>query len=470
MKAIFGKLAMQATKNLMAGAVAVGLAPGLAQAESLADAMVSAYKSSGLLEQQRALLRVEDEDVAIQVSALRPILSYTAAMGQTRTKFHNSVLPSSKNLNASLTLNASLQLFDFGKTDQSIAIARETVMAARDGLVGVEQTVLGNAVSAYLDVISSSESVALQQNSVRLITQELRAARDRFEVGEITQTDVSLAEARLAAARSSEAAAQGSLLVAREAYKAAVGHYPGRLSGLPTPPRIPSTVEQAKAQANVRHPDILAAKRQVTIAEMAIELAELNMLPTLDANASVTRAVRPSDQTQASASLTFSGPIYTGGRLSALYRQAVAQAEASRAGLMVTTQTVDQLVGNAWAQLVIATASLEATDRQIRASRVALRGAQEEAKLGARTTLDVLNAEQELLDAQASQIQARADQYSAVYGVLQTMGLLTAEHLNLGIATYDPSAYYNAVQDAPIRHVSPQGEKLDHILEELGKR
>ncbi|MGR3363856.1 MAG: TolC family outer membrane protein [Maritimibacter harenae] len=480
----------QALSGLARRGVGTALAAGFAlwtgavMAETLPDAMVSAYKNSGLLDQQRALLRAEDENVAVAVSGLRPMLNYSASVNAQRSANSPSspTTPAlSDSLSASLQLTASMLLYDFGATKTRIAIARENVMMARDSLVGAEQNVLLNAVNAYLDVISANENVALQANSVRLITQELRAARDRFEVGEITQTDVSLAEARLAAARSAEAAAQGSLMVAREAYKAAVGHYPGAVAPPPAPPRIPNTVEAAKAQARERHPDIKAAQRSVKVAEMAIELARKDMLPTLSANASATATANSrtvynptvtSNGTNGtlSAGVSLSGPIYTGGRLSALYRQARAQAEASRAALLLATQGIDQAVGNAWAQLSIATASLQATDRQIRASRVALRGAREEAELGARTTLDVLNAEQELLDALASQIQARSDQYAAIYGLLSAMGLLTADHLGLGIRTYDPEAYYNAVQGAPTRVVSPQGEKLDHILEVLGKQ
>mgnify|MGYP000026408361 CR=1 FL=1 len=479
-------------KQRVAGSLAamtVALSPLAAGAETLSDAMVSAYKTSGLLTQQRALLRAEDENVAVAVSALRPVISYSAQtnLGYSDPDLRRTSptgLPS-ETWSGTLALSAQLLLFDFGATDKRIEIARENVMMAREALVGVEQNVLLNAVTAYLNVLSANESVALQANSVRLITQELRAARDRFEVGEITQTDVSLAEARLAAARAAEASAQGNLMVAREAYKAATGHYPGRLSPPPAPPSIPSTVEAAKAQARGRHPDILASQRAVSISDMSVELSKLSTMPTLTANVTAqtgvstttTYAPAPVGTTTSnrnsagvSGGLTLSGPIYSGGRLSALYRQALAQAEASRAALLVTVQGIEQTVGNAWAQLSIASASLQATDRQIRASRVALRGAREEATLGARTTLDVLNAEQELLDALASQIQARSDQYAAIYNLLAAMGLLTAEHLRLGIATYDPSAYYNAVQNAPLRVVSPQGEKLEHILEALGKR
>ncbi|MEC7764329.1 MAG: TolC family outer membrane protein [Pseudomonadota bacterium] len=483
------KLTIKARVAAALATMTLAMAPVGAGAETLSDAMVSAYKTSGLLTQQRALLRAEDENVAIAVSALRPVLSYSAQANMSlsdpdlNTNTPNTSL--SDTWSGTLALSAQLLLFDFGATDKQIEIARENVMLARESLVGVEQNVLLNAVTAYLNVLSANESVALQANSVRLITQELRAARDRFEVGEITQTDVSLAEARLAAGRAAEAAAQGNLMVAREAYKAATGHYPGSLAPPPAPPSIPSTVEAAKAQARSRHPDILASQRAVSIADMSITLAKLNMMPSVSANVtaqtglSTTRTFAPApvgtqttnrNSAGLSGGVTLSGPIYSGGRLSALYRQSLAQAEASRAALLVTVQGIEQTVGNAWAQLSIASASLQATDRQIRASRVALRGAREEATLGARTTLDVLNAEQELLDALASQIQARSDQYAAIYSLLAAMGLLTADHLRLGIATYDPSAYSNAVQNAPLRVVSPQGEELEHILEALGKR
>lgn len=461
-------------KNWVSGsmlAMGLALAPVVASAETLADALVAAYKNSGLLEQQRALLRAEDENVAIAVSALRPVLSYSATAGRTINDpaLGTGGVALTDTWNASVSLSAQLLLFDFGQTDKRVEIARESVLMTREALVGVEQNVLLNAAIAYLDVVSATEAVALQNNSVRLITQELRAAQDRFDVGEITQTDVSLAQAALAAGRAAAAAAQGQLLVARESYKAAVGSYPGNLAPLPTPPRIPETVEAAKAQARLRHPDILSAQRAVTVSEKSVELSKLATLPTVQATTSVTRSALPGNTITGQAGVTLSGPIYSGGRLTALYRQAIAQSEASRAALLVTTQGVERQVGNAWAQLAVAGASLEATDQQIRASQVALRGAREEATLGARTTLDVLNAEQDLLDAQTTALQSRADRYAAVYSLLASMGLLTAQHLNLGIVTYDPSAYFNAVQDAPLRRVSPQGQKLDHILEALGK-
>ena len=439
--------------------------PQASVAETLTDALISAYRHSGLLDQNRALLRAADEDVAVSVAALRPSINYAISQ-----KWSNTQPMPGTSVSLSATLSASLLLYDFGRSELGIALAKENVMATREMLVGVEQNVLLRAVAAFLNVRSAAENSALQASNVRLITQELRAARDRFEVGEITQTDVSMAEARLAGAKAAEAAAAGSLLIAREEYKAATGHYPGTLQAPPTPPVTVKTLAEARALGRLRHPDMLAGQRNVTIAEMNVEMALLAMKPSLTANANATYSYNygDPDTSNTQLGLTLQGPIYQGGRMSAMYRKAQAMRDASRAALHVIGQGIDQNIGNAWAQLAIAAASREATARQIRASSVALRGAREEQSLGARTTLDVLNAEQSLLDARASAITAQSDQYLAVYQLLSAMGLLTAEHLNLGIATYDPEAYYNAVKSAPTYQVSPQGERLDAVIKALG--
>jgi len=459
----------------------LAFAPLAASAETLSDAMVSAYRSSGLLTQQRALLRAEDENVAVAVSRLRPVIDYVVSSRFSRSNQVTTPLPAPADgvanvFNASAELTMRFTLFNFGRTELQVDLARENVMLARDALVGVEQSVLLRAVQAFLGVRSSHETAMLQANNVRLITEELRAARDRFEVGEITQTDVSAAEAALALAKSNEAAARGQLMIAREEYRVATGHYP---NGLQVPPPSPITVRSlsgAKALARSRHPDILAQQRAVKVAELAVEIAHRGMLPSLDANGSAGRShskLRAPATTTNSNSLgvgiTLSGPIYQGGQLSALYRQAKAQAEAGRAALHIAVQGVEQSVANAWAQLAVAQASLQATDQQIRANRVALRGAREEATLGARTTLEVLAFEQDLLDAKAARISAQSNQYIAVYSLISSMGLLTADHLRLGIATYDPEAYFNAVKGAPIHDISPQGQKLDAIIETLGR-
>lgn len=483
-------------RRVCAGVAMAAAAAAPAGAETLADALILAYRNSNLLEQNRALLRAADEDVASAVAATRPAINFVLQTQYELSKLEQQqitqprpVLYTTTNrstLSASVSLTGEITLFDFGRNRAAIAAAKESVLATRQALVDVEQRVLLNAVQAYMNMIRATEIVALRQNNVRLITQELRAARDRFEVGEVTRTDVSLAEARLAAARAELAAAQGDLETARETYNVAVGQYPGALSRPPAPPMTARTESEAKAVAQRRHPQILQAQHEVQVAELNIARAEAAMKPrltgqlgvTLGANDQQQRVLRNGASTStgtigstisSSAGIQLSAPIYQGGALSAALRKAMAQRDASRSSLLQTTLTVGQNVGNAWAQVSVAQARLQASQRQVRAAQVAYEGFREEARLGARTTLDVLNAEQELLDARANRITAEIDQYVAIYTLLSAMGLLTVDHLDLGVVTYDPADYYNAVKDAPLREVSPQGERLDSVLRRLGK-
>jgi outer membrane protein len=300
---------------------------------------------------------------------------------------------------------------------------------------------------------------------VRLISQELQAAKDRFEVGEVTRTDVAIAEARLAAARSGLAAAQGDYKVARERYRAVVGDYPGNLAGLPPLPATARSMEEARMIALRGHPSILQAQRQVTVAGLGVEASKAATRPTVDLEAGITQDFG-NDARRDSMSLSFNQTLYAGGALSSAYRQALAQKEAAEAALLQTTITVGENVGIAWSALEVAAVSIQAGSLQVQAAQTAFDGVREEATLGARTTLDVLDAEQELLDARATKLQAEAQRYIGVYNLLSTMGLLTVEHLNLGVPTYDPALYYNAVKNAPI--TSPQGKKLQRILDKIG--
>ena len=446
----------------MIGLVAV---PG-ARAETLADALIAAYKNSNLLDQNRAVLRAADEDVAVAVSSLRPVVAYTVQSAWSRADVPGLVGTTVvEGLSTSLTLSAELTLFDFGRRKLGIEIARESVLATRQALIEVEQNVLLGAVRAYVDVRLAQEVVALRQSNLRLITQELRAAQDRFDVGEITKTDVSIAEARLAASRAALASAEGQLMIAREAYKASTGAYPGKLAPLPKAPALPRKMEEAQDVARATHPLILQAQHQVTVADLQVEAAKAERRPTIGAGA--TLRTNDEDEQSQSYGLTLSQTIYAGGRLSALQRKALAGKDAARAALQQTAVGVIQNVGVAWANLAVAAASIEASDLQIRAAQAAFDGVREEAAAGTRTTLDVLDAEQELLDARNARLEAEAQRYVAVYQVLATMGLLTVDHLQLGIPTYDPEAYFGAVEKAPSH--SAQGKKLDRILEKIGK-
>jgi len=449
---------------LMAAAAAFTFAMTPAvMAETLTDTLIKAYKNSGLLEQNRAVLRAADEDVAQAVSTLRPVINYYANASQNSYK----TLGGSNNGHTvgNIGISASLLLYDGGGSRLAIDGAKETVLATREALISVEQSVLLRAVTAYMNVRREIEFVALRQNNVRVIREQLRAAKDRFEVGEVTRTDVSLAESRLALARANLSAAEGNLARSREEYRAAVGTYPKSLQAAPKVPATARSLESARSIAYTTHPAMKKVQHDIAAAEIAVLRAETLMRPKLSMTGRVNMNHNQTDTS--SLGLELSGPIYQGGMLSSVYRQAMARRDSVRAGLHITQNDVAQGVGNAWSMLAVSRATLVANNRQISAARVAFRGVKEEATLGARTTLDVLDAEQELLNAQANRISSITDQYVATYTLLSAMGLLTVEHLNLGIRTYDPAAYYNAVRRGPAD--SRQGKSLERVLQALGK-
>jgi len=444
-----------------------------ARAETLADTLVSAYKNSGLLEQNRALLRAADEDVAQIVSELRPILNWSSDISRTFGRTQTSTFPersiSSSNLTVGLSLD--LLLYDFGRTSLRIQAAKEIVLATRETLRSIEQQILLRAVTAHMNVRRTRELVSVRNNNLGLLQEELRAAQDRFEVGEVTRTDVALAEAQLASAHSGLASAEGDLTQAIEEFGRAVGRAPGQLGVPDRLPQLSSDPETAKRVALRGHPDIREAQFNIAAADLTVIAAQAAMRPTVNLNTrlSAGEELGGSDfNRQGSVGISVTGPIYQGGRLSSAVRRAAAQRDARRGALHTTSLEVARNVGNAYARLRAARASRVAGQEQVRAARLAFQGVSEEARLGARTTLDVLDAEQDLLDAQASLISSEADFYIAAYEGLASIGQLTVEALNLGVKTYDPAAYYNLVKDAPVP-ISPQGQKLDRVLRALGK-
>lgn len=438
-------------------AIVIGLAGG-GRAETLTDALIAAYKNSNLLEQNRALLRAADEDVATAVAALRPTLQTTLDINRSNLRLDELI--------GTLELGAQFTIYDFGRTQSAISATKETVLATREALINVEQQVLLAAVRAYVNVLLSEEIIRLRQANVRLINQELQAARDRFEVGEITRTDVSQAESRLSSAESELIEAEGNLLVAREQYRLAVGNYPGNLAPMPRSPATARNLDEARGVAQRNHPLIRQAQRQVSASDFNIERARAEMRPSLDATA----AYGIDDQGDESefAGITMSQTLYAGGQLSALFRRALAARDQARSGLLQTIAEIERNVGEAWANLIVAAAVIEASERTIVAQQAAFDGVRAEAELGLRTTLDVLDAEQDLLFARTNRVSAEATRNIAIYALLSTMGLLTVDHLQLGIPTYDPAAYYNAVKNAPA--TSAQGRRLDRVLQSIGRK
>jgi outer membrane protein len=456
--------ALGATARTLFLATALGLAALPARAETLADALIAAYRNSNLIEQNRALLRAADEDVAQAVSLLRPTIDFVVSaeyIYQESPQADFIVLR--EGLTAIGRLVAEMVLFDFGRRELRIEAAKETVLATREALIGIEQEVLFAAVAAYVDVRLQEEFVSLRENNVRVIAEQLRAAQDRFEVGEVTRTDVAQAEARLAEARAGLVSAQGDLTIARERYRAATGNYPGNLAPLPTPPRTAESLEAARSVAERTHPSIRQAQRQVAAADLLVQLAKADTRPSISGSA--TLGNQQSGLAQHSVGINLRQNLYSGGRLASVIRQAIANREQANSSLQQTILNISENVGTSWARIDVADATISATLQQIDAAQIAFEGVREEANLGARTTLDVLDAEQDVLDARNARLQAEAERYISAYQLLLSMGLLTVEHLGLGIPTYDPAAYYNAVRRAPAH--SAQGKKLDRILNSI---
>lgn len=433
-------------------------------AESLADAMVAAYRHSPLMDQNRAVLRAADEDVAQAVATLRPVVGWAA-----------SHTLSSGGVNVStLGITAQMTLYDWGRSQLDIDRKKELVLATRENLVTVEQEVIFAAVQSFFEVRSASEQVDLQNNSVRVLEQERQAAQDRFDVGEITLTDVSLANAQLAATRAGLASAQGSLEVAREGYRAATGAAPGALSAPPPLPKLPASLDAARATGQRNHPAMKQAQHQAAASELGVAAAKAERNPTLTGEARIGISRAPNSFTgdqqigrSAEAGITMSQTLYSGGQLSSVLRKSMAQRDQARAALLNVARQIDLQVGQSWANIDVARAQISAIDQQISAAQQAYDGVREEATLGARTTLDVLDAEQSLLEARTDKITAEANLQLAHYQLLAAMGLLTVENLKLGIPTYDPSEYYSAVRDAPF--TSRQGENLDRVLRAIGR-
>ncbi|RYH11867.1 transporter [Tropicimonas sp. IMCC6043] len=453
--------------------VMLAIQPIQASAETLTDALIDAYRNSNLLEQNRAVLRAADDDVAIATSALMPTLDFIANLSGDHPHSEIYANPvtgavTRDNMIGTAQLQLEIALYTGGRNRLAIESSKETVLATREALRSVEQDVLLNAVGAYMQVLRTVAFVNLRENNVRVLQQQLQATRDRFDVGEVTRTDVALAESRLAAATSALEAARGDYDVARETFRTAVGRYPNNLQFPGALPKTAPNVDEAVLIGVRTHPDIRQAQRQVTVAEIGMRIATAAYRPTVSLGLS--SQIDSQDRMDTHAlNLTMRQTIYQGGQLAALERQSISQRDASRSALLQTTLSVEEAVGTAWARIEAATAQIRATELQIRAAEIAFEGTREEATLGARTTLDVLDAEQELLDARAARIDAIATQYVAVYSLLSAMGLMTVEHLNLGIQTYDPAGYYNAVKNAPAR-LSKRGQQLDRVLRKLGKQ
>ncbi len=418
-------------------------------ATTLQEALALAYQTNPSLAAARAGLKAQDEAVAQAVAGYRPSLSASATLSSTAPI--TALDEETDSFRASL--NSSLMVFDGGQTNDAVRSAENIVLAAQANLRSTEQSFLLQAAIAYLDVRRDQQFLSLSINNVELIEQQVEATRDRFDVGAVTSTDVALARARLAAAQTSMAANSGGLALSKEIYRAIIGAEPTNPQSPPRLPALPTSLAEAESIAIREHPAVIAARYNERAAEFDLARARKVRMPTVALSGSIdysNTSIPGTESTSATIALGGSMPIYQGGALSSAIRSAVQILETRKATTQDTIRSVRQATASAWANIRVARASITAAQLQIEANDVAFRGIEEELRLGARTTLDLLDAEQELLTAKSNLASAYRDEYVAVLNLMAAMGLLTVENLSLGIPSYDPNVNFNAVKTAPI--------------------
>ncbi|WP_440959460.1 TolC family outer membrane protein [Oceanicaulis sp. LC35] len=418
--------------------LSAGLAPlGLAQAQSLTETLVAAYESNPRLGAQRASLRQSEEGYFQARAGLLPSLSASGSVGETVETWGGA--QESDSSSYGLTLNQSL--YRGGRTRGNIDASLARIEAARQQLRSTEQSVLLDAVSAHMNVVRDQQVVAIRSNNVEVLAEQLRAARDRFEVGEITRTDVAQAEARLSGARAQLSAAQAALAASRAGYAAVTGVEPVEPVNTGPAEQAPEEFADAAEVAINSNPDLLAAQYSEQAAEYAVRVARGAQLPEVGLRASVSEG-RESDfsgQGRGSASITanVTMPIFTGGLNQSSVRQARAAADQARlSGLTIRRQVIEGAT-NAWNNYLAALAVIESSREAVRANEIAFEGVEQEALVGLRTTLDVLNAEQELLNSRLELVRAERDLTVASYALLQAMGQLDAQSLGLPVDAED---------------------------------
>jgi outer membrane protein len=415
--------------------------PGFAT--TLTDALIQAYQTNPALRVGRSGLRATDEAVRQAKGTIAPTITGNLSVDRNGTRNPGSFTQSD-----SASISMQIPIYAGGTGILGIEQSRYNVLAGRQSLIATEQSVLLNAVTAYMDVRRDQRNVEIAKNSVRVLTEEVRAARERFEVGEVTRTDVAQAESRLAASQSILQTNRAAQKRSIDAYIATIGSKPVNLRTPPATPKLPKSARAAETIAVAKHPSILQQQFIVSAAETAVEIAKRNKLPVASANITAQRGTNLTLnklQNSGSVGLDINQTIYQGGRLNSLQRQALARLEQEQANLQLAGVQVRQNVNSTYATWIASKASIQARQKQVRAAQIAFDGASEEAKLGARTTLDVLNSEQDLLQARSDLLTAIRDEYVNAYGVLSAMGLLTVDHLNLGIPSYNPDVNYTSV-------------------------
>ncbi|MDO9223988.1 MAG: TolC family outer membrane protein [Caulobacter sp.] len=438
--------------GLLAAVCSFGLIAGgasAASAETLADAIALAYQTNPTLQGQRASQRALDESVIQARTGLRPQVSASADLSASDGDGNGDAARSS-----GAGLSVSQPIYTGGRVSSQISAAQADVLTGQEGLRSVEASVLQAVITAYVDVRRDQERLRISQENVAVLQRQLDEARARFEVGEITRTDVAQAEARFAASRASLASAQAQLAISRASYAAVVGQNPGDLEPEPSlEGLLPTAIENAFDAAEQNNSQILGAEYAERASAARVATARSARLPTITATGSVgydagATAASPlfannafdDYQRSVSGRVGVSVPLFTGGLISSQVRAAQERNNADRQSIEETRRSVLRTVSQAWNSLTGARANLTANEEQVRAARIAFEGVRQEAQVGLRTTLDVLNAEQELRNAELALVSARHDEYVAAAALLSAMGKLEAKYLTPDVAQYDATA------------------------------
>jgi outer membrane protein len=325
-----------------------------------------------------------------------------------------------------------------------------------------EQQVLLDAATAYMNLIRDQAILDLNRRNVEVLTEQLKQTRDRFNVGEVTRTDVAQAESRLAAGRSQLLQAQSNYITSQANYRRVIGVDPGRLSpGTPVDRLSPATLARAITQGETESPSVLAAMYGVDVAELAVKINEATLYPNLGLTATYAQNYQTIPQELRTTNVSILGqltvPLYQGGAEYSAIRQSKETLGQQRLNVDVNRDEARATVVQSWGQLDAAKAQIEATTAQVNAAEIALNGVREEARVGQRTTLDVLNAQQELVNARVALVTAQHDRVVSSYTLLAAVGRLSMQRLGLNVMIYDPQVHYQQVRDAWIGVRTPDG-------------
>jgi outer membrane protein len=419
-----------------------------ASADTIESALAKAYMNNPDFNAQRAALRATDEGVQRARAGLLPSVSASSSLGRQSSTYNssNEVL-SPRTLGVSVTQS----LYNGARVTNQIDQSEKSVLAAREQLRSIEQKVLFGASSGYMAVVRDTAVLKVRQANINVLKEQLRQTEDRFNVGEVTRTDVAQVSAQLAAAEAERSAAQASLASSVASYQQIIGSMPDALAdAVPLVNMVPTSLDQALLIGQADHPDIRAARFSVDIAAAGVKIAQGELMPSLSLKGSLTHAndYKSADDEYNDASIVASLtiPLYEGGEVHARVRQLKETLGQRRLEADSALRAVIAEISSAWSQYITSQARIKAAETQIEAATVALNGTREEAKVGQRTTLDVLIADQTLLGAQVNLVTAQTDRVVASYRVLSSVGKLSANSLGLKVKGYDAKVHYDKVK------------------------